>query len=320
MKCCDAGFFNIGSVLGLSVTPLLSAQTSWPQAFGIIGSGGVVCAIYALQRVLSAAPSPVLSSEPSSLSSSAVSNLSESQSTDPKSTDTMEATTQADGSMRFAQEGGSQGDRGTGYPAHHTMMQIGALAWAHSVIGWGFFILQNWIPTYLGSLGLANPVAVGFLAALPWVSSSLLAFAFGALFERLEKAGMSTYRARTLAHSMASVGAAIPMLVLGLNPGMSSMNALICMGITLSMQTCNYPGFHSYVQEYGSQNAGTILGVTNSAGIITGIVGNLATGAIVVATGSYQLVFLLTGGIYASSFIVWLAMLKGDPIYPSVRL
>ena len=28
------------------------------------------------------------------------------------------------------------------YPRHHTFVQIAALAWAHSVIGLGFFILQ----------------------------------------------------------------------------------------------------------------------------------------------------------------------------------
>ena len=58
---------------------------------------------------------------------------------------------------------------------------IVALCWVHSVIGWGFFILQSWIPTYLNSLGMTDIRAVGLLSALPWVVShhSCAAFAIG---------------------------------------------------------------------------------------------------------------------------------------------
>ena len=156
---------------------------------------------------------------------------------------------------------------------------------------------------------------VGFLAALPWVASSLLSFAFGALFERLEARGWSSYQTRTVAHAAASLGAALPMLLLGFNSRLGVGGALACMGIALSMQTCNYPGFHAYVQLNCSQ-PGTVLGITNSLGIITGVIGNLATGAIVVATGSYQAVFQVTAMFYASSFLVWLLLLKGEPVYP----
>ena len=51
------------------------------------------------------------------------------------------------------------------------MTHIVALCWVHSVIGWGFFILQSWIPTYLNSLGMTDIRAVGLLSALPWVVS-----------------------------------------------------------------------------------------------------------------------------------------------------
>lgn len=175
--------------------------------------------------------------------------------------------------------------------------------------------LQNWIPTFLGSLGINDPVLVGCLAALPWVASSLLSFFFGFLFSELEKRGLRRYRARTVAHMCASLGAALAFLPLALQPDLPAVPALACMGIAISMQTCNYPGFHSYVQTYGAERAGTILGVTNSCGIVVGIIGNLVTGSLVAATGSYTLVFQLTAAIYASSAVVWLLLLKGQPVY-----
>ena len=55
-------------------------------------------------------------------------------------------------------------------------MQVVALCWVHSVIGFGFFILQSWIPTYLSHLGVTDLKIVGALSALPWgvsLSSSL---------------------------------------------------------------------------------------------------------------------------------------------------
>ncbi len=36
------------------------------------------------------------------------------------------------------------------------------------MIGWGGFIFQFWIPTYLTSLGPHNLESMGALSALPW--------------------------------------------------------------------------------------------------------------------------------------------------------
>ena len=50
-------------------------------------------------------------------------------------------------------------------------MQIAVLAWTHCVIGWGFFIFQFWIPTYLKTLGPLDLESMGALSALPWAVS-----------------------------------------------------------------------------------------------------------------------------------------------------
>ena len=51
------------------------------------------------------------------------------------------------------------------------MVQVVALCWVHSVIGFGFFILQSWVPTYLSYLGVTDLKTVGALSALPWLVS-----------------------------------------------------------------------------------------------------------------------------------------------------
>ena len=54
-----------------------------------------------------------------------------------------------------------------------TKLQVAVLVWTHSVIGWGFTLLQNWIPTILVALGMTDLGSVGFVSALPWVVSIL---------------------------------------------------------------------------------------------------------------------------------------------------
>lgn len=55
-----------------------------------------------------------------------------------------------------------------------TKLQVAVLIWTHSVIGWGFTLLQNWIPTILIALGMTDLGSVGLVSALPWVVRSLL--------------------------------------------------------------------------------------------------------------------------------------------------
>lgn len=50
----------------------------------------------------------------------------------------------------------------------HCYCQVLVLCWTHCVIGWGFFIFQFWMPTYLHSLGAADLGSMSFLSALPW--------------------------------------------------------------------------------------------------------------------------------------------------------
>ena len=50
-------------------------------------------------------------------------------------------------------------------------LQGALLIWTHCVIGWGFFIFQFWIPTYLKTLGALDLESMGALSALPWAVS-----------------------------------------------------------------------------------------------------------------------------------------------------
>lgn len=168
-------------------------------------------------------------------------------------------------------------------------------------------------------MAVSDPVARGLLAALPWAASAALSFASGAAFLRLRRRGMPPFRAQTLAHSIACVGAAAALAPLALAPGLGAAAGVACMGAAVALQTCNYSGFHAYVQANGAARAGSILAVTNSCGIAAGAAASLAMGALLTATGSYSGMFAATAAVYLSSWAAWLAVLRGRPLIPAAK-
>ena len=67
--------------------------------------------------------------------------------------------------------------------------------------------------------------------------------------------------------------------------------------------------------DIGPRYAGILLGFSNTAGTIPGIVGVTLTGMILDATGSWQLVFLISAGIYILGLIVWWLFATGERVF-----
>ncbi|GFR46273.1 hypothetical protein Agub_g7827, partial [Astrephomene gubernaculifera] len=76
----------------------------------------------------------------------------------------------------------------------------------------------------------------------------------------------------------------------------------------------SFGGFHAYVQDVAAADAGWLLGLTNTASILGGIAGNMATGALLQSTGGYGGVFLAAAALYGSSWLCFTTLLRGQPI------
>jgi hypothetical protein len=213
----------------------------------------------------------------------------------------------AQGTNKVMTEGAQRGRR-------RRWLSIGSLIWAHSAIGWGFFTFQHWIPTYLKTFEITSPAVLGALSALPWAVTAACSFVVGHLFSRLRTRGIALFAAQTLAHTCACLGASAALLPMLLWPTCGAAVSIACIGAAMALQTCNYSGFHAYVQTFGAGRAGAILGVTNSCGIVAGLVANEYLGNGVAVTGSYALMFSTTAAVYASSWAVWMLCLRGVPL------
>lgn len=316
----------MGSALGLALTPLIAAVVIWPVGFAALGGIGTIMAIYAFVR-LQEAVKPAAADGNKEFSQSLRGSLTKRgisvssasarvyklspapEASTVKTNNPIESFAQDSKFMQGPPEA-QEGQRGLPW---FELKNYAALIYNHSAIGWGFFLFQNWIPTYLQSLHVNDAMLRGLLSALPWMACFALALVFGGFFERLRRQGMSHFRSQTLAHTIASVGAAAALIPIACLENVAPVLGLFCIGGALSLQTCNYSGFHSYIQTTYPDRAGRLLGVTNSCGIAAGIVANLAMGWMVQLTGSYRGMFAATAVVYFLSWVVWVACLREKP-------
>ena len=69
------------------------------------------------------------------------------------------------------------------------------------------------------------------------------------------------------------------------------------------------------MQDVAGGQAGTLLALSNTGGIVMGIAGNIATGALVARTGSFSAIFWLCAALYLSSVAVWTLVVRSRPIF-----
>lgn len=67
------------------------------------------------------------------------------------------------------------------------------------------------------------------------------------------------------------------------------------------------------MQDVASQDAGKLLGLTNTCGTLVGMLGNLVTGRLA-STHGYSCVFGITVLLYAASALTWALFAKGAPL------
>lgn len=191
--------------------------------------------------------------------------------------------------------------------------QILCLTWAHVVIGFGFFTLQSWIPLYVSNdLGVTDLRTAGLIAAGPWLATAVAAVGVGSIADRLLAKGLPTPRVRQIMMSCATFSpAACLTLVSFLESGLGALALLI---FAMVFQAFSYPGYHAYILDVCGDNSGFVLALTNSFGIVAGIVGNIGTGFLVAMTGNFSLVFRLLAVMYLSSGVMWNLFVKGQKL------
>jgi hypothetical protein len=92
--------------------------------------------------------------------------------------------------------------------------------------------------------------------------------------------------------------------------------------IIVGAQAASVAGVHAYLQDYASDRAGSILGVTNTAGVFSCLVANKVIAKWVgqSATLGFAKVFFGLAGMYVFCGCVWIRNMKGDRLDGKIKI
>lgn len=278
-------FYSLGTVLGLSLSPHISHYIGWWGLFSLYGTVGILSGIAGWLLLTSKGK---LNSNRLTKTESRVTDISGLY-MDILST------------------------------IHRNGPLLLLLCWTHGVIGFGFFVLQSWIPFLLHACMNYKPGGnelntIGLWSALPWLLTALVASLSGALSKHLETyKGWPTLRIRRVMQISSSLGAFIFLCPLVLySDHIASFTAVTLLSLAVAFQGFSYPGFHSYVQDVAPSNAGVVLSITNSCSIFAGILGNQIAGHTV--SSGFGIVFGLVCVLYLLSSWTWYCFVKGKAL------
>ncbi len=189
---------------------------------------------------------------------------------------------------------------------------VWALIINHLCTNWVFYVLLAWLPSYFRTaLGLSIEKS-GFYAAGPWLAMFVVGTASGYLADALVRRGMSLTTVRKIMQITGLLGAAFFMLAARDVTSPGTAFGLMCGALgTLAL---SWSGFLPNHLDIAPRYADVLMGITNTAGTVPGVVGIAITGWLVNVTGTYTTAFALAAGINLFGAVVWLLFSTAEKV------
>ncbi|RLN60206.1 hypothetical protein BBJ28_00003715 [Nothophytophthora sp. Chile5] len=163
---------------------------------------------------------------------------------------------------------------------------------AHMCYNYSWYILLGWIPQYFQQvLHLDLGKHGGFAAALPYMCGYTGTLLFGRLGDLLVTRGYRELHVRQGLNAFSFLGCAF--FLFSLRLAKTAPVAVALLSLTLFTSRAAMAGYWVNMIDVAPNHAAHVMGVSNTFGTIPGIVGNIVTGAILEATGSWDLVFAI---------------------------
>lgn len=186
-----------------------------------------------------------------------------------------------------------------------THKAVWALITNHFCSNWVLYMLLAWLPSYFHSVLHFDLVKAGLMSAAPWLSMFVFGNLGGLVADRLIQGGVDLTLIRKSMQLAGLLGAATCML--SVQNVTSPMPAVALMCGALGFISLTWSGFMPNHLEIAPRYADVLMGMTNTAGTIPGVVGVYVTGWLVAETGSYAAPFMLCAAVEVLGAVVWLA-------------
>jgi ACS family sodium-dependent inorganic phosphate cotransporter-like MFS transporter 9 len=335
--------FNVGSGFGMLFGGFLVPAIGWKGAFFAFGLGGMVYAIVAhirlrrLDRFIDKVEER--HNNPAFVDGGDIPMLSEDECAALDSsfteTKTKEEEEEEEGTFASEERARQVFDASCEDYSNRTWLmnsslsvklQLLVVTLTHIMTNIGFFTFQNWLGIYMqGSLGFSVSDTGAYLF-LPWFMTALVAYFGGKLCQKaIRDYQTPPWKTRRIAMTVATMIPALGCLLLAYfslavsaTPLFIAENIQVLsvsiVALVVGAQAASVAGVHAYLQDYAAERAGSILGVTNTAGVFSCLLANKLIAGWVgeSASAGFAKVFFGLAFMYVFCGLVWIRSMKGD--------
>ncbi|MCH7742101.1 MAG: ACS family MFS transporter [Proteobacteria bacterium] len=280
------GFTNsgipLGTVFALIVTPYIVQSLGWEWAFYLFGTAGIVWwAFWQISVTSTPQQHPQITTD----------ELTEIE----------------------AQAIRETADVKVPWKALLSSRAVWAIIITHFCNNWSLYVLLSWLPTFVNKGLGVDYAAVGWFTMIPHIASFLFLNIAGNIADRLIKNGMDVGRVRKLMQTIGFGGISASLMVVGYVETAWMAIAIMALGSALGAFVTG--GFAVNHMDIAPKYAGTLMGITNTAGTIPGIIAVFISGLILELTGSWIIVFQLAGGVTLFGLVVFLLFSSGERLF-----
>ena len=278
----SASGIPLGTVFALIVTPIIVQRMGWEWSFYLFGVVGVLWFVL-WQRSMTSTPADhgSISAEELALISS---NAIEQAAVGPVPW------------REFLSRG-----------------PVWAIIVAHFCANWSLYVLLTWLPTYVNKGLGVDYESVGWYTMMPHLALFLSLNVAGNVADRLIQRGMEVGRVRKLMQTISFASIATALLIVAQVD--TAWMAIAVMSVGNALGACGVGGFGVNHMDIAPKYSGTLMGITNTAGTIPGIIGVYVSGLILELTGSWALVFQVAAGVTLFGMVFYLVFASGKRIW-----
>ena len=272
----------LGTIFALIVTPMIVQAWGWQWAFYLFGLVGVV---WFVVWQLMVTRSPELD----------------------------ERVTEAEREIIKAGANSDPVEAGPPIREFLKSMPVWAIIVAHFCNNWSLYVLLSWLPTFINKGLGVDYASVGWVTMIPHVASFIFLNVAGSIADRLVRSGMDVGTVRKLMQTIGFGGLSTALLIVG--EVESVWLAITIMTIGNALGAFVVGGFVVNHMDIAPKYAGTLMGITNTAGTIPGIIGVFVSGLILELTGSWALVFQVTAGVTLFGLVFFLMFSSSKKLF-----
>ncbi|CAK9861199.1 unnamed protein product [Sphagnum jensenii] len=280
------GGLNIGSVIGLLLAPVIIQYIGWESVFYIFGFLGVLWYVLLQLRTYPSSCEAISSSR--ELSSNGKPSSS--------------ATTIA------------QSNKAVPWRAFFKNRAVWAMIYAHFCGNWGHYTLLSWLPTYFCEELHLDLTHAAFVSLLPPLASVVVATIAAPLADHFISRGMDITLVRKVCQSIAFLAPAACMTIASATPNINPWVDVAILTAGIGLSSFALAGLYCTHQDISPKYAGILLGITNTAGAIPGVLGVALVGIIFDQTHSWNLaLFAPSIFFYLTGIMVWNVFASSEP-------